>query len=272
MNAWPGNAQPLVRLLGQCRIGEGGRLAYRKGWALLAYLAVERPRVHRRSRIAAMLWPDLAPGAALTNLRQVLADLNRAIVAVAGEGVLLIDREHVHLCPEASQGLFDIDLLEPAQIAGSAAREWLEDAGELLEGVALERCDEFCEWLPGARAWALQRLLNALERAREDATASQDLEVAVNLCRRHVMLDPWNESQQRSLMRLYAQRGEPDMALHCYRTLARGLEQELAVKPQTATHTLAMEIAQRHAAAPSLRGYGRIRTSHAAPQDKAMRA
>ncbi|MGW8127694.1 MAG: AfsR/SARP family transcriptional regulator [Stenotrophomonas sp.] len=119
MSAWPGNAQPLIRLLGQCRIGDGGRLAYRKGWALLAYLAIERPRMHRRSRIAAMLWPDLAPGAALTNLRQVLADLNRAIVAVAGEGVLLIDRENVHLCPEASQGLFDIDLLEPAQIVGN---------------------------------------------------------------------------------------------------------------------------------------------------------
>nr|WP_226049522.1 MULTISPECIES: BTAD domain-containing putative transcriptional regulator [Stenotrophomonas]MCA7023184.1 hypothetical protein [Stenotrophomonas acidaminiphila]MCE4076572.1 hypothetical protein [Stenotrophomonas acidaminiphila] len=272
MSAWPGDAQPLIRLLGQCRIGDAGRLAYRKGWALLAYLAIERPRIHRRSRIAAMLWPDLEQGAALTNLRQVLADLNRVIVAAAGEGVLLIDRENVHLCPEASQGLFDIDLLEPVQGIGNRAREWLEDAGELLEGVALEHCDEFCEWLPGARAWALQRLLKALERAREDAAACQDLDVAVNLCRRHVMLDPWNESQQRSLMRLYAQRGEPDMALHCYQTLARGLEQELAVKPQTATHTLALEIAQRHAHAASPRGYGRTRLAHAAWLDKAMRA
>ncbi len=73
-------------------------------------------------------------------------------------------------------------------------------------------------------------------------------------------------------MRLYAQRGEPDMALHCYRTLARGLEQELAVKPQTATHTLAMEIAQRHAHAAALRGYGRTRLPHPASLGKAMRA
>jgi DNA-binding SARP family transcriptional activator len=273
MSAWPGDSQPLIRLLGECRIGSTGRLVYRKGWALLAYLAIERPRVYRRSRIAAMLWPDLAHGAALTNLRQVLTDLNRAIVAAAGEGVLLIDRETVRLCPVASQGLFDIDLLEPTLPAGLHARQWLEDAGELLEGVSLEQCDEFNEWLPGARAWALQRLLKALERARDDAAACGNLEVAVNLARRQVLLDPWDEAQQRSLMRLYACRGEPETALDCYRILERGLEQELAVKPQMATRTLAMEIAQRHAHAAPLRGYGRTRpVLHAALPGKVMRA
>lgn len=273
MSAWPGDAPPLIRLLGDCRIGSAGRLLYRKGWALLAYLAIERPRVHRRSRIAAMLWPDLPHAAALTNLRQVLADLNRAIVAAAGEGVLLIDRETVRLCPHASQGLFDIDLLEPgAPVAAMRPQAWLEDAGELLEGVVLEQCDEFNEWLPGARTWTMQRLLKALERAREAAAADGSLDVAVNLARRQVMLDPWDEAQQRSLMRLYARRGEPDLALDCYRVLERGLEQELAVEPQMATRTLAMEIAQRHAHAAPLRGYGRTRPLHAAAQGRALRA
>ncbi|MBN8799582.1 MAG: hypothetical protein J0H45_09535 [Stenotrophomonas nitritireducens] len=273
MSAWPGSAHPMIRLLGECRIGSAGqpgRLVYRKSWALLAYLAIERTRVHRRSRIAAMLWPDLAHGAALTNLRQVLTDLNRAVVAAVGEGVLLIDRETVRLCPDASQGLFDIDLLEPALPAGVRPREWLEEAGELLEGAVPERCDEFSEWLPGARIWAQQRLLRALERARDDAAAAGNLDAAVNFARRQVTLDPWDEAQQRSLMRLYAHRGEPDMALDCYRLLERGLERELAVQPQAATRTLAMEIAQRRAHPAPQRGYGRARPAHAA--DKALRA
>ena len=44
------------------------------------------------------------------------------------------------------------------------------------------------------------------------------------------------------------------------------------MKPQTATHTLALEIAQRQAHAASPRGYGRTRLAHAARLDKAMRA
>lgn len=255
MSAWPGHVQPLIRLLGECRIGTAarpGRLVYRKGWALLAYLAIERPRVHRRSRIAAMLWPDLPHGAALTNLRQVLTDLNRAIVAAAGEGVLLIDRESVRLCPDASQGLFDIDLLEPAPPAGDRTREWLGEAGELLEGVSLEPCDEFCEWLPGARTWARQRLLKALERARDAATAAGDVEHALGLARRLTVLDPWDEEGQRGLMRLYQQMGKPGMALECFRMLERHLRRELDVEPQMATRMLAMEIEQYASRCPGL--------------------
>ncbi|WP_433852400.1 AfsR/SARP family transcriptional regulator [Stenotrophomonas nitritireducens] len=265
MSAWPGHVQPLIRLLGECRIGTAarpGRLVYRKGWALLAYLAIERPRVHRRSRIAAMLWPDLPHGAALTNLRQVLTDLNRAIVAAAGEGVLLIDRESVRLCPDASQGLFDIDLLEPALPAGDRTREWLGEAGELLEGVSLEQCDEFCEWLPGARTWARQRLLKALERARDAATAAGDVEHALGLARRLTVLDPWDEAQHRSLLALYLRLGETGLALSWYRSLERGLRRELAVEPHPATRALGMEIERRIARVsqpmPTSRAWDRI--------------
>ena len=182
MSAWNGNRPPLIRLLGECRIGgdeHPQRLTYRKGWALLAYLAVERKRAHPRSQIAALLWLDLGQQAALTNLRQVLRDLNRALLATVGEGVLQVDRETVRLCPQASYGLLDIDLLESEGADGV----WLQDAGELLDGVVLERCDDFSEWLLGARSWVWRRLLGTLERARDDAAAGNNLELAVRLDR-----------------------------------------------------------------------------------------
>ncbi len=266
MNAWMGNRPPLIRLLGECRIGgDTGpcRLAYRKGWALLAYLALERPRLHRRSQLAALLWPDLEHKAALTNLRQVLADLNRVLSATVGEGVLLVDRETVRLCPDASHGLLDIDLLETgaaAMVPGVAmmSQEWLTHAGDLLEGLAPDACEEFCEWLAGARAWVRQRLLKALDGASKDAVRVGEMELAVLMSRRHVALDPWDEAQQRMLMRLYLDMGEPRLARDCYRALERSLRRELDVAPEPATCALMVEMGGREE--PAIPAYRRTWT------------
>lgn len=266
MSAWMECRPPLIRLLGDCRIGDDSsshRLAYRKGWALLAFLALERPRSHSRSQLAAMLWPDLCQKAALTNLRQVLADLNRVLSAAVGEGVLLVDRLSVRLCPHASRGLLDIDFLEPGcpmmlPEAATMAQPWLLAAGELLEGVAMEPCDDFCEWLAGMRAWTRQGLLKALERAGQGALAMGELEAAAALVRRHVALEPWDEAQQRLLMRLYLDMGEPRLALDCYRVLERCLRRELDVEPEPATQMLAMEVGR-------LAGAGAYRQVRTAP-------
>ena len=47
--------------------------------ALLAYLAVESGRPHRREALAALLWPNCPKSAARTNLRQALYRLRRAL-------------------------------------------------------------------------------------------------------------------------------------------------------------------------------------------------
>jgi len=239
---------PQVRLLGARRIGLGTReavLHYRKGWALLAYLAVERQR-HARSRLAALLWPDLSESAALTNLRQVLSDLNRAMTTAVGEGVLLIDRESVQLCPLASMGLFDVDLLDVASHSGTAlemeAHGWLAEAGELLEGLCLDACPEFSDWLACTREWSLRRVLDGMARLRDLAAARGDRRHALGLARRLVAQDPWNEVHYRALMRLHVQLGEPGMALACFHSLCRRLKADLGEEPSRETSTLAESI------------------------------
>ena len=47
--------------------------------ALLAYLAVEADRPHRREALAGLLWPDRPDRDALSNLRYALASLRRTI-------------------------------------------------------------------------------------------------------------------------------------------------------------------------------------------------
>ena len=50
-----------------------------KARALLAYLAVEADRPHRREVLAGLLWPDTPENNARTNLRSALANLRQVI-------------------------------------------------------------------------------------------------------------------------------------------------------------------------------------------------
>ena len=50
-----------------------------KARALLAYLAVEADRPHRREALAGLLWPDTPERTARTNLRSALANLRQVI-------------------------------------------------------------------------------------------------------------------------------------------------------------------------------------------------
>ena len=62
--------------------------------ALLAYLAVEADRPHRRDSLVGLLWPDWPDRAARNNLRHALANLRKAICdRDATPPFLLISRE-----------------------------------------------------------------------------------------------------------------------------------------------------------------------------------
>jgi DNA-binding SARP family transcriptional activator len=64
--------------------------------SLLAYLAVESDRSHRRDELAALLWPDQPNTTALNNLRQALANLRRALHEQEAESpCLTVTRETV---------------------------------------------------------------------------------------------------------------------------------------------------------------------------------
>lgn len=236
----PAGIQPCVRLLGRRRLGTGTHpvlLQYRKGWALLAYLAVER-RAHPRARLAAMFWPGLAPAAALTNLRQVLADLRRAMAEAAGPQALRVDREAVALDAAVAA---DVDLLELPVEAGAStlrAARWLAEAGQLLEGLALDGCHEFERWLSGVRAWLARRVEQAQARLRDAAARCGERTLALQLARQ----DPWNEAHHLALMQLYLDMDDPGAALACYRGLARRLRNDLGAEPSPALRALAARV------------------------------
>src|SRR5512143_3035579 len=71
-----------------------------KARALLAYLATESDRPHRRQNLVGLLWPDLPDEVARHNLRQTLYNLRQSIGdRGADPPYLLISREQIQFNP-----------------------------------------------------------------------------------------------------------------------------------------------------------------------------
>jgi DNA-binding SARP family transcriptional activator len=122
--------------------------------ALLAYLAVEAHRPHRRDSLAGLLWPDWPDRAARTNLRNGLANLRQAIGnRTAAPPFLLITRETIQF-NTASDYWLDVTAFRAsveADQAGQPAVRQLEEAvalyrGSFLEGFFLKDSPAFEDW------------------------------------------------------------------------------------------------------------------------------
>lgn len=108
--------------------------------ALLAYLAVEADRPHRRDSLADLLWPESPPAAAADNLRSALARLRRAIRdEETTPPFLLITRETLQF-NRASDHALDVSAFQEALADSDASRAAQALAlyrGDLLAGFAL---------------------------------------------------------------------------------------------------------------------------------------
>lgn len=240
---------PRLHLLGVARLpsphaGPDLALQYRKGWALLGYLAVERGRRHPREHLAALLWPTLDATAARTNLRQVLGNLQRVFAALEAD-LLHADKASIGLLPaDPAARLFDIDLLDPLIIAEDDVVDLLlahagwEHRGVFLQGVSVSDSQDFEDWLGYTREHFLRREIRLLGRLRDRLRTLGRRAEAIELAWRIVRIDGWNESHHRVLMCLLAD----DDALHevrrVYTDLERSLRTHLDCAPSAATREL----------------------------------
>ncbi|WP_141291627.1 AfsR/SARP family transcriptional regulator, partial [Ideonella azotifigens] len=157
----------LLRLLGQPRLSWLGepardiRFRYRKTWLLLACLACHPAEWQPRSVLAGRLWPALPAAAALTNLRQLLADASQGLGSLALGLALEVERQQVRLRPHA-QLLVDLHLLREWQQQAPADAELslaaLGDAqiwlSPLLEGFSTDALTSGDDWLgPERQRW-----------------------------------------------------------------------------------------------------------------------
>lgn len=210
--------------------------------ALLAYLAVESDRPHRRDKLAGLLWPDWPNRSALTNLRNALSNLRKAIGdRKAATPILLVDRETIQFNP-AGDSRVDVQsfrTLTGAEQPASSLEEGIAlYRGPFLEGFGLADSAPFEEWLQSIREQQRRQCLTALEQLALHYEQRGDLGKACEYAWRQVDLAPWQEEAHQRLMRLLALSGQRSAALAQYETCRHLLQQELGVEPSQETIAL----------------------------------
>ena len=248
-----------LMLLGgfHARVVPGGAvdLPTRKAQALLAYLALPAGSLHRRDKLAGLLWGDMAKTQARGNLRKALFWLRQAL---ADTEVLTVEGETVGL--QAGAVSTDVGEFERRVALGSATA-LAESAdiyqGDLLAGLALQE-PPFEEWLVGERERLRQLLTEALARLLAHQREAGAVDSAIHTALKLLTLDPIQEQVHRTLMRLYAQAGRRGAALRQYQACVTVLERELRTQPDDATKALYREILQS-------RGAGAAPPADAAP-------
>jgi DNA-binding SARP family transcriptional activator/predicted ATPase len=236
-----------VCLLGPFRVSLDGRpvkvLESKKVRALLAYLAVEADRPHRRETLAGLLWPNWPEPAARTNLRRALANLRSAIgdrqaspafLRISPQTVQFNHASDAWVDVVAFRALLDAQQRDPQDI------QHLEEAvalygGGFLDGFSVKDSAAFEDWALLTRERLQRQALGALHELASYHARLGELDRACEYAWRQVELEPWQEQAQQQLMRLLALAGRRSEALAQYEACRRSLAEELGVEP--AQHT-----------------------------------
>jgi DNA-binding SARP family transcriptional activator/predicted ATPase len=243
-----------IQLLGAFQVEHDGRpvngFATDKARALLAYLAVERERPHRRESLSALLWPEQNDERARQSLRQALSHLKQAL---GGEDFLLISPQDIQLNPQASVW---IDVSESAALARASQRHRHRSiecclpclrrqqnlleiyAGDFLNGFPSQNSENFEEWVTLTRERLRQQAMSAHILLADLYELRGDQPTALEHAYAQISLEPWREEAHRQVMRILAQNGERSKALAQYHACRRVLANELGVAPTAETTAL----------------------------------
>jgi DNA-binding SARP family transcriptional activator len=246
----------VISLLGPFQITRDGAAVATplgvKTQALLAYLAAEADRPHRREVLAGLLWPDQPDEAARHSLRQALHQLHGAFAA-EDPPPLLITPQTLQLNPAADCA---VDVTEFTAAIADCERHphrrreacraciaRLQHAADLYRGHFL--ADFFLKDSVAFEEWALvkreqlARLAHAgLHTLAEHHALVGEYELMARVARQQLSLDPLAEDAHRQLMTALSWGGQRTAALAHYKALRRTLAAELAAPPEAETVAL----------------------------------
>lgn len=227
--------------------------AHEKGRALLAYLATE-DRWHYREKLGELLWPDSpAPRA---NLRQALSVL-RAVLEDGGHNPPFLHTQYnrVRFSPDAffvpdvtafTEPPSDCPTHDTSRLCNicvtSLERVAALYQGEFMAEFTLPDCPEFEAWLQVKREAFHRRALSLLAQLADWHEANGAFAAALGHARRYAELEPWDESGQYRLMRLYVAAGNSGAAIKQFEEYRRQLGAELGAEPGKTTHVLYEEL------------------------------
>lgn len=250
-----------------------------KSRALLAYLAVEAGRPHRREALAGLLWGAYNDRAARTSLRKALSNLRKVLAPLledeAERPLLTITRQNVAIDPDhrdlwvdtaAFAGLLATcethphpDVARCSACAARLATAAEQYRGDFLAGLHLAGTLAFDEWRLLQQERFHQQITAALTTLMAYHASLDDYEQLQKYAQRQLELTPWNEEAHRQLMAALAHSGQRSEALAQYERCRETLAESLGVEPDT--ETVALYEAIRSADFPAVAS-----AIHAAPQ------
>jgi DNA-binding SARP family transcriptional activator/TolB-like protein len=234
-----------LRLFGAVSISDDqGRdlrlsLGQSKRTAMLAYLAIARPRAsHRRETLLALFWPELAEDRARRALNQAVYYLRTAL----GPDSIFVRSDEIGI----SRDHVDCDVLEYESLLETGDLEQALSLyhGPLLSGFYLTDLLEFERWLETERARLHERAAHAaLVLADREAEVGNAHE-AIEWARRSMELSH-DEAAVRQLMSMRDRFGDRAGAIREYDRFARQLARELEADPSPETQDLIAQIRAR---------------------------
>ena len=232
-----------LRLLGSAEIvGSDGRnvgaLRQPKRMALLAYLAVARPRgFHRRDKVLSIFWPELDEHRARNSLSQALHVLRTAV----GEGVVLTRGED-EIAVAGEQLRCDVIEFEQAANTHDGERALSLYRGDFLDGLNVSGAPDFERWVDTERMRLRQLASRAGWCLAEQQRDAGDLLSASEHARLATKLLPLDETQIRRLILFLREIGDRSGAVRVYEEFARELARDYDLEPSSETQALANAI------------------------------
>lgn len=200
--------------------------------SLLAYLLLHQQSLQSRQHLAFLFWPDTDEIQALSNLRNLLYKLRRALPEI--DHFIEADAQMIQWRSDLP---FTLDVTRFEMLAAHEdSVPDLEEAAVLYQGDLLPSC--YDDWIQPMRSRLQQRAMALFERLLDLLEEARAYGRAIDYGQRLLQLDPLNESAYRRLMHLYALKGDQAAALRIYHICETTLQRELCVPPGPATQSL----------------------------------
>lgn len=241
--------------LGQFRVWQGQHpisdqtWSRRKSGSLFRYLLLQTNRSASREQLMETLWPEINPSNGLDILYQATSTLRRILEPELPDKFpsryLIIEGERINLVlPPGSYTDFDhFEHSLPAAIRNRKVED-LQTLLALHEG-ELFPMDRYSDWILDRRNQLENLYLQGLHALGMLYLINQDYYQELEISRKILKLDPWNEDAVLMGMQAYLGLKNAPRALIFYEEFKSSLGKELGINPRADLRELADEISAR---------------------------
>ncbi|MDR8390937.1 protein kinase [Aliifodinibius sp. S!AR15-10] len=212
---------------------------------LIVFLVLHRNSTVSRKHIAFLFWPDSSEQQALTNLRNLLYRLRKALPG--SDRFIFIDNQNLRWNSEKSL-ILDVAEFEhlAKQLLTSDDKiseiETFKKAADLYNGPLLPGC--YSEWIESYRNQLHQHYQDILQELIHLLEIHRDYEAAISYARKLQQSDPYSEPACRKLMELYSKNNDRANAINTYREYFDLVREDLKSEPAPETRRLYQQIVE----------------------------